>query len=186
MITDAGTSAELPGAESRTNHLWRRRVRLVLGVAAVGVLAVAVAVGIGMARTAARAPLAPAVELTGLPDRVTSGGRYDVVIRVQFPDRWPMEHRTDSDASPRALFGAWGRGTPESGDALEWEPEWGETGVVYCSTGVLDATGRTVELDCPVTAPAPGIPWEVVVGVSAPGDEAWTFEYEFIREVQEP
>jgi hypothetical protein len=156
-------------------------VRLVLGAVAVAVLAVAVGVGMDAATRAARAPVAPVVEVTGIPDPATSGDSYDAVIRVRFPDRWPTEHRTETDASPRAMFGAWGRGTPEGGDPLD-----GESDVVYCSTGVLDATARTVELDCPVTAPAAGVPWEVVVGVNAPGDAEWTFEYRFVHEVREP
>lgn len=158
---------------------------MILGGAAVLVLALAVAVGVRAATSAARAPVAPVVDLIGVPDVVTSGDRYDAVIRVEFPERWPMEHRTATDASPRALLGAWGRGTPEDEDGLDREPEWGEAGVIYCSTGVLDATARTVELDCPVTAPAAGSPWEVVVGVNAPDDDAWSFRYEFVREVRE-
>ena len=40
--------------------------------------------------------------------------------------------------------------------------------MIYCSTGVLHAAGERSELDCPITAPSPGL-FELVLEAGEPG-----------------
>lgn len=146
----------------------------------VGVLAALLAVGGAAAVLAARAPLAPEVRLTGVPDVVTAGSVLDVEVHVSFPARWPSEV-VDGGRDDRAVYGLTGR-TVVAGDETEAAPVGTEVEAILCSGGITRAAGQETVLGCRVTAPSAG-PWTLTVQVTAPGDDGWDTRTSFTYDV---